>query len=265
MHPILFQFGWLKLPSYGLMVASGYLAGIYYIFRKAEAAGLKKEDLSDLVFYSVLGGMLGAKLFYAATYWGSFGDSSADRFVYLLRNFRYGFVFYGGLIGGSAGFFLTARKKKMPWPRAADVFAPALSLGHAFGRIGCFMAGCCYGSPTMCALGVTFTDPASEVNPRYLGVPVHPTQLYEAAGNIVIFLILNAALNRTFKGKLPTGAVLGIYALLYSMLRFSLEFLRGDDRGNFTMGFSPAQILSGVVFTAAAVYICILKARYEKK
>ncbi|HBA61121.1 MAG TPA: prolipoprotein diacylglyceryl transferase [Elusimicrobia bacterium] len=265
MHPVIFQLGSFSFPAYGLLVAAGYLAAIFYIFRKAAAAGLKKDDVSDVVFYSVLSGMAGAKLFYAVTYWREFGAGLAERLAYLLTNFRYGFVFYGGLLGGLAGFFLSARKKLKDWRRAADVFAPAVALGHAFGRIGCFLAGCCHGSPTSCALGVTFTDPASEVAPAYLGVPLHPTQLYEAAGNLVIFAFLNAALGRALKGRLPAGTVPGLYALLYSAQRFGLEFLRGDDRGAFLLGLSPAQLFSCAIFCAAAVYIGILKRNYEKK
>ena len=262
---MIFQLGYFKLPAYGLLAAVGYLGAILYIFRKAGNAGFRKEDVSDVVFYSVLCGMFGAKFFYAVTYWRDFGTDTAERLLYLLKNFRYGFVFYGGLLGGLAAFFLTARRKLRDWPRAADIFAPAVALGHAFGRIGCFLAGCCHGSPTSCALSVTFTDPASEVAPQYLGIPIHPTQLYESAGNVVIFLILNAALSRALKGRLPAGTVTVLYALLYSALRFSLEFLRGDDRGAFTLGLSPAQFLSCAIFTAAAVYLGIVKRNYEKK
>ncbi len=261
MHPIIFQLGSFKLPSYGLMVACGYLAAIFYILRKADRAGFRKEDLSDLIFYSVLGGMAGAKIFYAFTYWRELGQDLASRLSFLLRTFQYGFVFYGGLIFGAAAFFFAAARRKMNALKAADLCAPALALGHAFGRIGCFLAGCCYGSPTSCALSVTFTNPASEVNPGYLGVPLHPTQLYEAAGNVLIFLALNNALGRSLKGRLKPGAVVLLYAALYSVERFLIEFLRGDDRGALTLGLSPAQLISAAVFTAAAVILAGMKAK----
>ncbi len=243
------------------MVACGYLAAIVYILRKAGPAGFRKEDLSDLIFYSVLGGMAGAKSFYAFTYWKEFGQDLASRLAYLLRTFQYGFVFYGGLIFGGAAFFMAAARRKMNVLKAADLCAPALALGHAFGRIGCFMAGCCYGSPTTCALSVTFTNPASEVNPGYLGVPLHPTQLYESAGNFLIFLALNKALGRSLKGGLKPGAVMALYAALYSVERFLIEFLRGDDRGSLTLGLSPAQQISAAVFIAAAVILAGMKVK----
>lgn len=266
MHPVIFQLGPFKLPAYGLLVACGYLAGIFYVFRRAEAAGLKKEPLSDLVFYTVLSGMLGAKLFYAVTYWGEFGADFPARAAYLLKSFQYGFVFYGGLLCGAAAFFLTARRRKLKAAAAADLFAAALALGHAFGRIGCFLAGCCHGRPTACPAAVTFSDPASEVSPFYLGVPLHPVQLYEAAGNLAIFLLLDAALRRSARRKLPAGSVTALYAALYSALRFSVEFLRGDDRGALHFGLSPAQLISAAVFAAAAaVFIRMtLRSHHEK-
>lgn len=264
MHPIILQLGSFKLPAYGLLVACGYLAGILYIFRRSEAAGFKKEALSDLIFYTVLSGMLGAKFFYAATYWADFGPDFAARAAYLVKSFQYGFVFYGGLIFGATAFFITARRAKLDVLRAADLFAAALALGHAFGRIGCFLAGCCHGRPTSCPVAVTFTSPASEVSPFFLGVPLHPVQLYEAAGNLAIFFLLNAGLARTLRGKLPAGAVTALYAALYAALRFFVEFLRGDDRGALRLGLSPAQLISAAVFLAAAVVFVRIKAKYEK-
>ncbi|MDA8132509.1 MAG: prolipoprotein diacylglyceryl transferase [Elusimicrobia bacterium] len=264
MHPVIFQLGSFKLPAYGLMVACGYLAAVIYIFRRSAAAGLRKDDVSDLVFYTVISAMLGAKLFYAVTYWSEFGQTFAARAAYVLRTFQYGFVFYGGLLSGAAAFYLLARRRGLDFAASADLFAPALALGHAFGRVGCFLAGCCYGSPSACALSVTFTDPASEVTPHLLGVPLHPVQLYEAAGNLAVFLLLNTALSRTLSGKLRRGSVVALYAALYSLLRFSLEFLRGDDRGASHLGLSPAQLISASVMAAAVALLFYLRRGHEK-
>lgn len=263
MHPIIFQFGSFKLPAYGLMVATGYLAAIYYVFRKAAGTGFKKEELSDLVFYSVLAGMAGAKFFYAVTYWGSFGADFVSRAAYMLRTLQYGFVFYGGLIFGAAAFFLSARRRGINPARAADLFAPALALGHAFGRVGCFLAGCCHGLPAgRFPFPAVFSNPACEVDPALLGVPLYPTQLFEAAGNLVIFAVLNRTLGKKFRG----GAVAALYAALYSAQRFFIEFLRGDDRGAIHFGLSPAQLISAAAFAAAAVLSVklLLKAKNEK-
>lgn len=264
MHPVIFQLGSFKLPAYGLLVACGYLAGILYLFRRAGAAGFRKDDLSDLVFYTVLSGMLGAKLFYAVTYWGELGPDFLSRTLYLLRTFQYGFVFYGGLVFGAAAFYLQASRKRLDALKAADLAAPALALGHAFGRVGCFLAGCCHGRAAAGPLAVTFTDPASEVSPLCLGVPLHPVQLYEAAGDLAIFFLLNAALPRALKGALKPGSLVLVYAGLYSALRFALEFLRGDDRGAAHLGLSPAQLISAAVFAASLAAFFLMKAKNEK-
>jgi phosphatidylglycerol:prolipoprotein diacylglycerol transferase len=260
MHPVIFQLGSFKLPAYGLMVACGYLAAIFWVMRKSGGSGFKKEDLSDLIFYSVLAGMAGAKLFYAVTYWGSLGPDFTSRLFFLLRSFQYGFVFYGGLVFGGAAFFLAARRRRLDALKAADFFAPALALGHAFGRIGCFLAGCCHGRPSASFFSVTFTNPACEVDPALLGVPLYPTQLLEAAGNFLIFLVLASALGRRFR----PGAVLALYAALYSAQRFLLEFLRGDDRGASFFGASPGQLISLAVLAGSAALFFRLKAKYEK-
>jgi len=244
------------------MVALGYLAAIFYLYRRAGSAGLKKEDLSDLVFYTVLAGLAGAKLFYAATYWDQFGDGFFARAAYLLRTFQYGFVFYGGLIAGGAAFFLACRFRRLPALAIADLFAPALALGHAFGRVGCFLAGCCHGRPAGQNLfSVIFTNPACEVDPALLGVPLYPTQLLEAAGNLAIFFLLHRALAKKFR----PGAVLALYAALYSAQRFLIEFLRGDDRGVLHLGLSPAQLISAAAFIAAVLLFAALKVKNEKK
>jgi len=245
------------------MVACGYLAAILYVFRRAAGAGFKKEELSDLVFYSVLAGMAGAKFFYAVTYWESFGPDLLSKAAYLLRTFQYGFVFYGGLIFGAAAFLLAARRRGVNAPRAADLFAPALALAHAFGRLGCFLAGCCHGRPAGgFPFAVVFDNPACEVAPELLGVPVYPTQLFEAAGNLAIFALLNFALGK----KLRPGSVVALYAALYSAQRFLIEFLRGDDRGALHFGLSPAQLISAAAFAAAiAIFAKLtLKAKNEK-
>jgi len=264
MHPILFQLNSFKFPAYGLMVACGYIAAITYIFRITRKAGFRKEDISDLIFYSVVGGMTGAKLFYAATYWREFGQTFAERVFNLLKTFQYGFVFYGGLIFGACTFFIIAGKKKVAALKVADLFAPALALGHAFGRIGCFMAGCCHGSPTSCSISVTFTNTASEVAPLYLGIPLHPTQFYEAIGNLAIFLALNNCLSRSLKNDSPPGTVMALYAALYSLERFLIEFLRGDDRGTPHFGLSPAQLISAAVLIFAVTVLIRIKARNTK-
>ncbi|OGS08096.1 MAG: prolipoprotein diacylglyceryl transferase [Elusimicrobia bacterium RIFOXYA12_FULL_51_18] len=252
MHPFLLHFGGFKLPAYGFTIALGYTAAIFYLYKSRAIAFVTRDQEADLVFYSALAGILGAKAVFAATYWTELGPDFASRFVYIFKGFPYGFVFYGGFAAGAAAFFLYCRRNKLNFLKTADHFAPALALAHGFGRLGCFMAGCCYGRPAGGALGVAFTDPMCEVPQAYLGVPLHPVQLYEAAGNFLIFGAL-AWLSR--RGKVRAGGMIfAVYILAYSFLRFMVEFLRGDDRGGSWLGLSPAQTLS-IIAASAAIFM----------
>lgn len=254
MHPFLFTIGGFSFPAYGAMIAAGYLAAIIYLHGKKYEGALTRDNAADLIFYSAVAGILGAKLVFAATYWKELGPDFASRAAFVFRSFQYGFVFYGGLAAGAAAFWYYCRRRKLDFLSAADHFAPALPLAHGFGRLGCFLAGCCYGSPAGAALGVTFSDPRCEVPRLLLGVPLHPTQLYEAAGNFLIFIGLHL-LGRRKRGP-ERGLVFAAYLASYSALRFSVEFLRGDDRGGSWLGLSPAQLLSAV-FAVSAVFIFI--------
>ncbi|MFA6434319.1 MAG: prolipoprotein diacylglyceryl transferase [Elusimicrobiales bacterium] len=254
MHPFLFHIGGFKLPAYGLMVGLGYTAAVLYLLKSRAPSGITREASADLVFYSALAGILGAKAVFAATYWAELGPDLGSKLIYILRSFQYGFVFYGGLAAGAAAFFVYCRRHGLDFLKAADHFTPALALAHGFGRLGCFMAGCCHGRPSDGCFGIAFTSPLSEVPQAYLGVPLYPTQLFEAAGNFLIFagLVLLSRRARTS----PGGMILAAYGLAYSVLRFMVEFMRGDDRGGAWLGLSPAQLVS-VIVASAAVFIIV--------
>ncbi len=259
MHPFLLNIGGFKLPAYGFMIALGYTAAIFYLYKSRAIASVTRDQEADLVFYPALAGILGAKAVFAITYWSGLGPDFASRFIYVFKGFPYGFVFYGGFAAGAAAFLFYCRRNKLNFLKTADHFAPPLVLAHAFGRLGCFMAGCCYGSPSGGAPGVAFTSPLCEVPQAYLGVPLHPTQLYEAAGNFLIFGVL-AWLSHRGKRR-AGGTILAVYMLSYSVLRFLIEFLRGDDRGGSWLGLSPAQALS-IVAASAAIFM-LIKIRKE--
>ena len=257
------------MPAYGFMIALGYTAAIFYLYKSRAIASVSRDVEADLVFYSALAGILGAKAVFAVTYWSELGPDFSSRFIYVFKGFPYGFVFYGGFAAGAAAFLLYCRRNKLNFLKTADHFTAPLALAHGFGRLGCFMAGCCYGSPAGGAPGAVFTNPLCEVPQAYLGVPLHPVQLYEAAGNFLIFGALawlsRRGLPRTLapghlekvrgKGR-AGGMILAAYMLSYSILRFLVEFLRGDDRGGSWLGFSPAQALS-VAAATAAIFILI--------
>ena len=132
------------------------------------------------------------------------------------------------------------KKKNLPVLKVSDFMIVGLPLGHAVGRIGCFLAGCCYGRPTNLPWGVTFTNPHSLVAPELLGVPLHPTQLYESVANLLLFFLLAKLYTKPHKD----GMILLLYVACYSFLRFTIEFFRGDYRGAFVLGLSPAQCIA---------------------
>ncbi|MFA5162325.1 MAG: prolipoprotein diacylglyceryl transferase [Elusimicrobiales bacterium] len=249
MHPYLFSIGDFRLASYGAFAAAGYLAAMVYARYNARRAGFDLNVLWDLFAALIAGALLGGKIAYVALLWNSFPGEGLSRMWAVLRDFRNGFVFLGGFAGGAAAGYWFSRRAKFSFWAAADMLAPAIALGHAIGRIGCFMAGCCHGSPSH-FLAVRFTDPDCLVSNNLLGVPLHPAQLYESAGNFALFAILHTI----YPKRRGEGAVFAAYCAGYSVLRFCLEFLRGDERGGGAMGLSPSQIGALFVLALCAVY-----------
>jgi phosphatidylglycerol:prolipoprotein diacylglycerol transferase len=166
----------------------------------------------------------------------------------LLSLVRAGGVFYGGLIAAVAVAFWLVRRYGLPFWTTADLFAPGIALGHVIGRFGCLLAGCCYGRPTDVAWAVTFTDPVAAANVGTpLGVPLHPTQVYDAGAELLIMIVLLATER---KGRVFAGRTFWLYILLYGVSRFIVEIYRGDERGS-VMGLSTSQFISVVAVPLA--------------
>jgi len=252
MFPKLITFHSFVLPTYGMLVAIGFVAGIAVSLRLARREGLDHEKIYNLGIYLALAGMIGSKLFLLIQdreyYWEN------PRQLFSLSVLQSGGIFYGGLLVAIAVAVWFARASHISFVKLGDVFAPGIALGHAFGRLGCFSAGCCWGRPTSLPWGVTFNDPYShEVVGVPLGVKVHPTQLYEAFAEAVIFVFLYFR----YRKKRFDGQILGWYLLLYPTARFLVEFLRshdGDGEGMFWGNISNAQAIS-VVLVAAGVWL----------
>ena len=189
MHPILFKIGSFEMASYGLMTALGYAAAAWYLLGKLKKINLNKDTFWNLIFIAFVGALAGSKLLYIIVSWPLLGDTLAQKLTNIVQNFRYGFVFFGGMIVSVSSLIIYMKKKCLPLLPTADFLIVGLPLGHALGRVGCFLAGCCFGKPTSLPWGVTFTDPHSLVAREYLGVPLHPTQLYEVLANIILFFI----------------------------------------------------------------------------
>lgn len=213
MYPVLFQIGNLKVYSWGFMLALAVLIGVVGVRRLFVREGLDSDAVYDLVLLVVIFGIIGARLAYIITYeWADF-LAHPGSFFSLGEGLR-GLVWYGGLLGGFISGLIYIIKKKLPFWKVVDIFAPFLALGYALVRIGCFLNGCCYGDITGGACGVVF--PGVDAFPR------HPTQLYSTGLNLVLFGFLWWLYpRRKFAGQVFLAYILG-----YSVYRFIVEFFR---------------------------------------
>ena len=237
MYPRLFEFGPLTLYTYGVLLAAAYLVGLKLAMVRAKARGLDANRVLDLGIYIIISALVGAKLLLLVTDFRTFRADPRE----LLTLARSGGVFYGGLILAVIVALWYIRRVGLPLWTTCDVFAPGIALGHVVGRFGCFFAGCCYGKPTMKPWGITFTDPFAQSNVGTpLGIPLHPTQLYEAGAELLILIVL---LVTERKGRPFPGRTFWLYMLLYAITRFIIEFFRGDERGTVFM-FSTSQFIS---------------------
>jgi phosphatidylglycerol---prolipoprotein diacylglyceryl transferase len=251
--PRLFQIGSFGIPTYGVLVALGVLAGLWISVRNSEKQGIKAENAWDFGIAIVLAGILGAKLLYIILDWRSghtYGENLRN--IFSLETLQAGGVFSGGLIAAfvAAAWFL--RKHRMPALATCDAFAPGLAMGHAIGRLGCFAAGCCYGKPTDHFWGVTFKNLLPPPVAHAL-VPREPTQLFESAAELGIFFLLTWM----FARKKFDGQIFGAYLFLYGIARFFIEFLRGDEgRGSvFGGALSGTQLIAiGLVLAGGLIW-----------
>src|SRR3954464_7410629 len=251
MYPRLFELGPLTVYTYGLLLAAAYLLGLRLAMVRARVRGLDQTRVLDLGIYIIISALVGAKLLLLITDFRTFTDNPRE----LLTLARSGGVFYGGLILAVVVALWYIRRIGLPLWTTCDVFAPGIALGHVVGRFGCLFAGCCFGRPTTKPWGITFTDPFAAANVGTpLGVPLHPTQIYEAAAE---FLILMVLLWTERKGRPFAGRTFWLYMLLYAVSRFIIEFFRGDERGNVGI-FSTSQFISLLLFPLAVVMLVYL-------
>jgi phosphatidylglycerol---prolipoprotein diacylglyceryl transferase len=237
MHPILLELGPLTVYTYGLLLAAAYLLGLKLAMVRAQARGLDHARVLDLGIYIIISALVGAKLLLVITDYRAFFSDPRE----LLTLARSGGVFYGGLILAVTVALWYIRKVGLPLWTTCDVFAPGIALGHVIGRLGCLFAGCCYGKETTLPWAITFTNPDAARNVGTpLGVPLHPTQLYEAGAEFVILMLLLATEK---KGRPFPGRTFWLYMFLYAVSRFVIEFYRGDARGNVGI-FSTSQFIS---------------------
>lgn len=241
MLPYIDIFG-LQLPMYGLLAIFGFILGVIVAVRMAKRYGIPTMDVLFASFYCAMGLIIGAKLLYFITmlpkFIANFDVFLANPFGVIMYVFG-GFVFYGGLIGGALGVLLYCKQFHLSVTPFMNVAAPAIPLMHAFGRLGCLCAGCCYGMEYHGHFAITY--PLNSMTQGMAGVPRFPTPLVEVAVNLILFVFLFIYMR---KADRKPGQGLGIYLVVYSIMRFLLEFARADDiRGGF-LGLSTSQIIS---------------------
>ncbi|MBI3289621.1 MAG: prolipoprotein diacylglyceryl transferase [Elusimicrobia bacterium] len=234
MYPVLLSLGPVSIPTYGVIVAAGWLLGARFLVSRRGELGLSEDEVWSAIYWVFAGAFIGGKALYFIL--------SPEMWEWSFNSLRYGSVFYGGFLGAVASGWLYCRRRGFSFIKLADYYAAALALGHGIGRFGCLAAGCCYGRHTDLPWGVALAGDPSR----------HPTQVYEALLNLVLFgALAGFALPRVADGRWRRGGALLCYALGYSLLRFSVEFLRGDDRGRGWAGLSPSQLVALAVATAA--------------
>jgi phosphatidylglycerol:prolipoprotein diacylglycerol transferase len=241
MHPILFTIGKITIYSYGFFYALALFTSVTYLsnqIKKSKEKIFSQDEFYSLCVYIIIFEVMGARLFFILANSQDFIANPLDVF----KLWEGGLVYYGGLIAASIFLLVYVRIKKISILKLGDFFLPALALGHAIGRIGCFFAGCCYGKETNVPWSVVFSDKNSSA---IIGVHLHPTQLYEVFGNFLIFIFLHFYL----KKDPQKGQVTAAYFILYAILRFIVEFFRNDpDRGSQYFGLSISQIVSICLF-----------------
>jgi phosphatidylglycerol:prolipoprotein diacylglycerol transferase len=234
--PELISFGPLKIHTYGVMVALGFLAGILVTHRLSVKAGSDPRQMTDLILLMIVCGLVGSRLLYVIINLSDYSRRPLD----ILKIWEGGLVFSGGLLGAGIALIAYTRTKGISLPGTADILAPGAAIGQAIGRIGCFFAGCCYGLPSDLPWAVTFTHPEALAP---LNRPLHPIQLYSALlGAAVFTALILIHRHRTYRGQTAVW-----FLIMHSTVRLFLERYRGDDRGFVAEGVSATQLIALVV------------------
>lgn len=234
MHPILFQFGPFKIYSYGLAVACAFLVAAYLASREARRQNFPAEKMLNLCLYAVIAGIIGARLLYVLQNY-NFYLQYPQKIIMLYRG---GLSFYGGLILATIFVIVYLKRQNLPIAQNLDIIAPYLALAQSIGRIGCFFNGCCYGKPTTAFFAVYFPGE---------NIPRHPVQLYNSLNLLLIFVLLRTVQSKADKRAKIGGRIFLLYCLFYSLMRFFMEYLRGDNLRIFA-NLTAHQLISIFIF-----------------
>jgi len=245
MHPILVQLGPLPIHTYGFLIAIGFVAAVQVIQRLASRSGLDPDKIQDMIFGSLLLGFMGARIVFILTRFSYFMENPIDMF----KVWEGGLVFYGGPLAAIPFIIWFVKKHKLPLWKTLDCCPAGLVVAHAFGRLGCLAAGCCYGKPTGTDWGIKLNSEL--VDPALRGINLHPTQIYESFALFVLF----AGLLMVFKRRKFDGQVALVYLMTYPIIRSVVEIYRGDTIRGFVIDgiLSTSQFISILMFIAASV------------
>lgn len=248
MHQTLCTIGPVTIYSYGVMVAIGFIVATFFIYRSAPAFGFDKNKIIDINIIALVTGIIGARILYVVLNFSYYMHSPLE----VLDLSRGGLVWYGGFLAACISILVYTRYAGYNFWSLIDLMMPYVALAQAFGRIGCFLNGCCYGIEASAAYPLKVLYPGEYI-------PRHPTQLYSAIALFTLFVILKAwQERRRFPGEIFLG-----YCMLYSAERFMMEFLRGDNP-RIVMGLTISQGISMVVFAVSVVFFIYRKALWKK-
>ncbi|MDE3067669.1 MAG: prolipoprotein diacylglyceryl transferase [Verrucomicrobiota bacterium] len=265
MHPIAFHFGALTIHWYGVMIALAFLAGLWTAMLRARRENLPAERIADVVLWLMIGSILGARIVYVTTYWKD--EFAGQRWWEMFMIQQGGLVYYGGLIGAALAGLIYIRWKKLPLWKTADVLAPSCALGNVFGRIGCFLNGCCFGRPAHVPWAVQFPKHSYAwdtqlqqglIGPGQPPLAVHPTEIYDSVNNFLLYLLLAWL----FRRKKFDGQVFASYLVGYAVTRSFMEYFRGDyPPDHIHHGLTPGMLVSIPTFVLGLMLGAILSRR----
>ena len=239
------------------MIALAFLAGLWTATLRAKRERIPGERIADVTLWLMVGAILGARFVYVTTYWREEFAGRPLTEIFMIQHG--GLVYYGGFIGAVLAGTIYLLWKKMPLWKTADVLAPSIALGSVFGRVGCLLNGCCYGRPTDVPWAITFTNPqAQELSGAPLGVPLHPTEIYDALLNLGLYVFLAWL----FRRKKFDGQIFATYLICYAITRSITEYFRGDYTNlHYHFGLTPAQWIGVPIFATGLALAVFLSRR----
>ena len=249
------------------MIALAFLAGLWTATRRARRENIPGERIADLVFWIMIAGMIGARTVYVTTYWSEFAHQP---FLEIFMIQHGGLVYYGCLIGAAIACVIYVRWKRLPFLKIADILAPSVALGNALGRIGCLLNGCCYGRVCDLPWAIRFPNQSAAWEQHFQAglvgrddpsLPVHPTEIYDALLNFILYL----GLAWLFRHKKFDGQVLATYFIGYAVFRSLVELFRGDyPPDHIHHGLTSAQLVSLPIFVIG-LFLALLRYRTPKR